>query len=86
MASTTAAAEMFVLPFGDNNFTQAPNKRIAKSNVYGVKIKDTGLDTSNFIRHVKMHWTGEPLGKVEVNFSAYRWLADMFSSASAIKR
>ncbi len=42
MASTPAAAVPFVITFGYNNFTQGPNKRIAKFNVCGVKIKDAG--------------------------------------------
>ncbi len=55
MASTPVAAVPFVITLGYNNFTQGPNKMIAKCNVCGIKIKDAGLTTSNFIRHLKTH-------------------------------
>ncbi len=40
---------------GSNDFTLGPNKRIAKCNICGIKIKDAGSTTSNFIRHLKTH-------------------------------
>lgn len=49
----------------------------------GIKIKDAGSTTSNFVRHLKTHWIGESLGNVEINVSADGRLANMFSSASA---
>ncbi len=55
MASTPTAAVPFVITFGYNNFTQGPNKRTAKCNICGIKIKDAVLTTPNYIRHLKMH-------------------------------
>lgn len=40
-------------PLAVKTFKQCPNKRRAKCNVCGIKIKDTGSPTSNFIRHLK---------------------------------
>lgn len=80
---TTAAAEIFVINLGYNNFTQDPIKRIARSNYYGITIKDAVSTTSHFIRHLKTHWTGESLGEVEVIFSAYECSPNMFSSTLA---
>lgn len=53
MASSPAAAKKFLITFGYNNFTQGPNKRIAKFEERVIKINDAAVTTTNLIRHLK---------------------------------
>lgn len=69
MSSTSVAADRFVITFGYNNFTQGPNKKIAKCKICGIPVKDSGSTTSNFIRHLKA--LGVSLANVNVNVSVH---------------
>lgn len=71
MSSTSAAADRFVITFGYNNFTQGPNKRIAKCKICGIPVKDSGSTTSKVIRHLKSHRIGVSLANVNVNVSVH---------------
>lgn len=84
MTSTPAAAMPFVITFSYNNFPQDPKKILSKCNIC-ITIKDAGLTTSKFIRHLKTQ-LGESPGNVKVNFSTDGLFASMFRSESAIYR
>lgn len=54
-STTTATALPLVISFANRNYTQGTNLITARSKLHGMKIKDAGLTTSNFIRYLKTH-------------------------------